>query len=165
VAKAKATDQTVAKPEAMSGPPAKKQRKRNDIKGTGQGWRKGQLKVTAEQIMTVSKEYFSWCQQQDRKPTFEGLALRLGVCSDTLKSYLGTDGKKDMDTYNPDVVVAIKKVVDYLSDDIQQRNTPMDIFRAKQAHYGGYVDRPDSQAGGQVSISFTFVQNNQSNDQ
>lgn len=137
---------------------AKKPRKRNDIKGTGQNWRKGVAKVSADQINTVSKQYFEDCTDRGRKPTLEGLALRLDVCSDTLKNYLDANNENSKEMYNPDVFLAIKKAVDYMSDDIQQRNTSMDIFRAKQQHYGGYIDRQDMGAGGQVNVSFSFVQ-------
>ncbi len=62
----------------------KKVRKRNDIKGTGQNWRKGKLKRTPDEVWEAFEGYIQDCENRNRRPTWEGFAGRLDITSETL---------------------------------------------------------------------------------
>jgi len=132
----------------------KKVRKRNDIKGTGQNWRKGKLKRTPDEVREAFYEYIEKCKEEGRKPTWEGFAVYLDVCSDSLMIWL--NAKEGDKSYNPDMVDVLKKVRDWLTDSLLQRSDNMAIFSLKQSKYGGYSDRPAIDVGASVKLDVTI---------
>lgn len=132
----------------------KKPRKRNDIKGTGQGWRKGKLKYTADEIMNSFAEYLRNCADANRKPTWEGYAGSINISSQTLLVWL--NAKEEENIYNPDVQEALKKVQDCFADNLQQRTDAMAVFSLKQPRYGGYTDKQVSESTGKHEIDITI---------
>lgn len=129
----------------------KKPRKRNDIKGTGQDWRKGKLALTPEQVRETFEEYTGYCNDNKRRPTWEGFAVRLGISSETLMLWLNAKSEEDK-AYNPEMVEQLKKVRDWLTDDLQQRTDSMAVFSLKQPRYGGYTDRQAVENSGVVKL-------------
>lgn len=129
----------------------KKPRKRNDIKGTGQDWRKGKLALTPEQVKEVFEEYTAYCGDSKRRPTWEGFAVKLGISSETLMLWLNAKSEEDK-AYNPEMVEQLKKVRDWLTDDLQQRTDSMAVFSLKQPRYGGYTDRQAVENSGVVKL-------------
>lgn len=135
-----------------------KVRKRNDIKGTGQGWRKGVAKYSADQVYQFCKEYFTSCEEKHRRPTVEGLAGFMDITSETLLIWMHADKAGGKEIYNPDVSFILKKAQDCMTDELQQGTDSMSIFRLKQPRYGGYIDRIDNASGGSVNIAVSFGQ-------
>lgn len=54
----------------MADEAVKKVRKRNDIKGTGQNWRKGKLKRTPDEVKEAFKDYAKCCADEHKKRLF-----------------------------------------------------------------------------------------------
>ncbi len=132
----------------------KKVRKRNDIKGTGQNWRKGKLKRTPDEVREAFKEYTQYCEGNKRRPTWEGFAGYLDITSETLMTWL--KATKEDDSYNPEMSEVLKKVGDWFTDSLQQKNDSMTIFLLKQPRYGGYSDRPAVDVGASVKLDVTI---------
>ena len=141
------------KPEVNT-PPVKKPRVRNDIKGTGQNWRKGKTKHNADEIKLLCSEYFQSCIDKERKPTIEGLALHMDITSETLLIWMNANKEDSKEVYNPDVAEVLKKARDYLTDNLQQRSDAMAVFSLKQPRYGGYTDKGQDNAKQDIAISF-----------
>ena len=88
---------------------------------------KGQLKYTQEELETRIDQYFLRCHEQDKRVTWPGLAVHLGLSTETLRVWmLDEEGKYKA------VSAAVKRASDRMSDEIQQRNDPMAIFQLKQ---------------------------------
>lgn len=138
----------------------KKPRVRNDIKGTGQNWRKGKTKYSAEEINKFCLDYFEYCLENKRKPTLEGLAGKMDITSETLKIWINANKEDSGEVYNPDVSSALKKAMDYITDELQQGNDAMSVFRLKQPHYGGYTDKQQVEANNthKLEIKITGVE-------
>lgn len=136
----------------LSNPP--KPRVRNDIKGTGQDWRKGKTKYEAEQIKQFCTEYFQYCIDKERKPTIEGLAIHMDITSETLLIWMNADNSDGKEIYNPHVSEVLKKARDYLTDNLQQRSDAMAVFSLKQPRYGGYSDKQQIDSNNKTEILF-----------
>ena len=114
----------------------------------GQAWRSGKLTLTADEITRLGQEYLAECEVSKRNPTFEGLANKFGISSSTLKAWFeNKDGKW------PEASDALKKVLDCITDDLQQGKDSMSIFRLKQKHYGGYIDKVETEQSGNLTIT------------
>lgn len=136
-------------------PDKKKPRVRNDIKGTGQDWRKGKTKYNAEELQSKYKDYINYCKDVTRKPTWEGFAVFIDVCSETLMNWLNAKSEDDR-SYNPDVVDTLKKIQDSFVDNLLQRTDVMAVFSLKQSRYGGYADKQQIDTNSDVNISFNL---------
>lgn len=133
----------------------KKVRKRNDIKGTGQNWRKGKLKRTPDEVWEAFQGYIQDCEVRERRPTWEGFAGSLDITSETLMKWLKAT-EEEGDAYNPEMSEVLKKVRDWLTDSLLQRNDSMAVFSLKQPRYGGYSDRPAVDVGASVKLDVTI---------
>ena len=141
--------------KSISEPIEKKPRVRNDIKGTGQNWRKGKLAYTAEELQAKYKDYIDYCRSEPRKPTWEGYAGFIDIASDTLMIWLNAKSEEDK-AYNPDVVATLKKIQDSFVDNLLQRTDVMAMFSLKQPRYGGYTDKQQVETTGKQSIEVTI---------
>lgn len=119
--------------------------------GRGQNWRKGQLKYTQDELETLVKQYFNYCDENSRKYTKPGLILHLDVSEETFDVWLINDGGKYSELSG-----VLKRAMVRMRDDLEQRGDTMSLFRLKQPCYAGYSDRPieDSGQGIKVAISF-----------
>ncbi|MEA4895128.1 MAG: hypothetical protein VB064_07680 [Oscillospiraceae bacterium] len=132
----------------------KKPRKRNDIKGTGQNWRKGKLTYTAEQLQDKYKDYIAHCKAEPRKPTWEGYAGYIDIASETLLMWMNAKSEEDK-AYNPEVVETLKKIQDSFIDNLLQRTDAMAVFSLKQPKYGGYTDKQQIEGKQDIKIHVT----------
>lgn len=117
----------------------------------GQDWRKGQLKYTPEELEKKCSQYFSQCDDDDKKYTQPGLILFLDIAESTFNLWVSDDKGK-----YTEVSKVLKRAMLRMRDDLEQRGDTMSLFRLKQGCYGGYSDRPqeDSGHGIQVNVSF-----------
>lgn|SRR5512145_462762 len=92
---------------------------------------------TADELETKIAEYFQYCEDKDRKANLQGLAVYLGVCTDTLNEWKNNTEDKYIMLSGP-----IKKAITKMSDLFQQRTDAMAIISMKQPTYGGFIDRP-----------------------
>lgn len=112
---------------------------------------KGHLKYTQDELETRIDQYFDRCHEQDKRVTWPGLAVALGLSTETLRVWmLDEEGKYKA------VSAAIKKASDRMSDEIQQRNDPMAIFLLKQQCYGGYTDKREQERDQTLKINVSF---------
>lgn len=112
---------------------------------------KGHLKYTQDELETRIDQYFDRCHEQDKRVTWPGLAVALGLSTETLRVWmLDEEGKYKA------VSAAVKKASDRMSDEIQQRNDPMAIFQLKQQCYGGYTDKREQEHGQTLKINVSF---------
>lgn len=95
------------------------------------------LKYTAEELTSKINDYFQYCSIHERKANKQGLAVYLDVCTDTVNEWLNNHE----DRYT-ELSVCIKKAMDRMADEFQQRIDPMAIISMKQPGYGGFIDRP-----------------------
>jgi hypothetical protein len=99
------------------------------------------MTYTGDILEQKINDYFAYCQDHDRKPNKQGLAVYLNVCSDTVNEWLNNTEDK----YN-ELSGSIKKAMDRMSDEYQQRTDAMAIISMKQPGYGGFIDRPGMEA-------------------
>ena len=112
---------------------------------------KGQLKYTQEELETRIDQYFARCHERDKRVTWPGLAVHLGLSTETLRVWmLDEEGKYKA------VSAAIKRASDRMSDEIQQRNDPMAIFQLKQQCYGGDTDKREQERDQTLKINVSF---------
>lgn len=83
------------------------------------------------------EDYFASCKDLNKKPNKQGLAVFLGVNTDTLNEW-----SNNKDNIYDGFSVAIKRACDIMSDMLQQRVDPMAMISVKQPCYGGFIDRP-----------------------
>jgi len=120
--------------------------------GRGKNWRTGIYKYAAQELEAKCAGYLSYCEEGNKKPTWQGLAGALKVTSDTLdKWYKGGNGTAD-----PAISEVLKKTADIMSDKLQQRTDSMSIFLLKNPKYGGFTDRPDMASSGLIAINVSF---------
>lgn len=81
------------------------------------------------------QEYLAICKNAGRRPTKPGLAIHLGVTSGTLDKW-----EKSGEERHKAYTESIKKVMDAISDELQQGKDAMSVFLLKQPCYGGYRD-------------------------
>ena len=104
---------------------------------------------TPERLEERCNSYFADCTERDRKPTRPGLCLWLDISEDTFKNYeRGEGGYKRLSP-------PIKKAMQRIQDDLEQRTDTMSLFRLKQPCYGGYTDKPSNDSG-QLNVNITF---------
>lgn len=122
--------------------------------GRGRGWRKGVIKYSADEIENKVRDYFNQCSDRKRRPTMEGLAGYIDITTETLLIWMNADKEDSGEVYNPEVSEILKKARDYMSDELQQSNDSMSIFRLKQPRYGGYQDKQTLENNGNMRIEF-----------
>ena len=90
-------------------------------------------KYTRETLEMKVNDYFEDCLAENRKPNKQGLAVYLGVESETLDTWASRDNR-----FSP----AIRKAYNRMSDMFQQRTDSMAMLSIKQPCYGGFTDKP-----------------------
>ncbi len=117
----------------------------------GQDWRKGQLKYTKEELDTLIKQYFDYCDENGRKYTKPGLILHLDISEETFDVWLINDGGRYTELSG-----VLKRAMVKMRDDLEQRGDTMSLFRLKQPCYAGYSDRPVDDAGHGIKVAVSF---------
>jgi hypothetical protein len=119
--------------------------------------------LTPQQLADGVDEYFAMCKETGRKPTRPGLCNHLGITTGTWDKWnrggQGDGGEKKGlvkgDSIRQYSLIA-KRAQQQMSDELEQRTDTMALFLLKQAFYGGYTDKTDNSAAGNLSVSITF---------
>lgn len=117
-----------------------------------------EAKLSAAELACGIDRYFERCEELGRKPTKPGLCNALGITTKTLDNYLAK-GEEDLERGGGrymDYVFPIKKAMQRIGDELEQRTDTMALFLLKQPSYGGYSDRADLQQQGNLSITLQF---------
>jgi hypothetical protein len=119
--------------------------------------------LTPQQLADGVDEYFAMCKETGRKPTRPGLCNHLGITTGTWDKWnrggQGDSGEKKGlvkgDSIKQYTLIA-KRAQQQMSDELEQRTDTMALFLLKQAFYGGYTDKADTSAAGNLSVNITF---------
>ena len=120
----------------------------------GKAAKKGRKGLSPKEILERYAEYLDSCDEEDRRPTWEGFAEFIDISSaillDSMKSK-DEDGK----AADQEMAEALQKIQDSIVNRLMQRNDAMAPFLIKQPRYGGYNDKP-SGSGGNETVKVEF---------
>lgn len=104
-----------------------------------------------EEVERLCEEYIQRCADTGRRATKPGLALYIGISTDTMDRWL-----KAEDERHKQYTAAIKKAFDCMSDELQQGKDAVSIFLLKQPCYGGYSDRDGGNLPDHIKVTVSF---------
>ena len=116
--------------------------------------RKRPRKYSPKEILEKYTEYLDSCDEEDKRPTWEGFAEFIDISSaillDSMK--LKDEGGKAAEQ---EMAEALQKIQDSIVNRLMQRNDAMATFLIKQPRYGGYNDKPTN-SGGNETVKVEF---------
>jgi hypothetical protein len=127
-------------------------------------------KLTPQQLADGIDEYFRVCETTEKKPTKPGLCTYLGISTSTWDNWMregagkavrrdlkGAQGNRDKGEGRfAEYIWPMKRAMQMISDGLEQRTDTMAMFLLKQQHYGGYSDKGEQTAGGNMAITIRF---------
>ena len=111
------------------------------------------LRYAGKEVEAIFRRYWDDCTTTGRRATLEGFAGALDVSSSTLKAWSSGEYSKCKGDKWDTLSDSIKKCMDIITDDLQQGKDSMSIFRLKQVHYGGYIDKVQQEQSGALTIN------------
>lgn len=124
-------------------------------------------KLTAQQLADGIEDYFKDCETRNRKPTKPGLCNFLGISTSTWDNWMregegkavkrslkcGETGESRYNAY----IWPMKKALQRMTDELEQRVDTMALFLLKQPSYGGYTDKAgENPMGGNLAVTISF---------
>ena len=120
----------------------------------GKAAKKGRKGLSPKEILEKYTEYLDSCDEEDRRPTWEGFAEFIDISSAILLDSMklkDEDGK----AAEQEMAEALQKIQDSIVNRLMQRNDAMATFLIKQPRYGGYNDKP-ANSGGNETVKVEF---------